>query len=202
MLNNPFVWQTSSHRLEPNTDVASLELLDSQGIELQMNNLVEPFDILLRGKDSSIVSTQDSAQDSSHSSQSPTKHTSTLTEDSDPDLYEINMTRSNAAILVTIPQISADNKGQLRMRIYRANRTRATGNDLIVSTTSSFPVSLTWRGLLRRGTYYVSVEYESLAFRRAGKANGIEYSMSFSEIGCYYWNVSRERWRPNGCQVN
>ena len=198
MSNSPFLWQTPSHHLTPNTFVASLELLDSRGNEIQMNNLVEPFNILLEHNDSSQVPAENSAQ---YSTQFPTNLTSTLTEDSDPDLYEINTTRSNAAILVTIPQISADNKGQLRMRIRRANQSYSTGSELIVPTTSSFPVSLTWRGLSKRGTYYVSIEYESLSFRRAGRANTVKYSVSFREISCHYWNVSREKWMSNGCKV-
>ena len=194
MSENPF----SSHRLNPNTNVASLDLLDSNENELKINNLAEPFNIFLESQNSPQALTQDFAQDSP---QSPEKHAFTLTEDSEPDLFEINTTTSNAAILVTIPQICAYNKGQLRIRIRRANQSYATGSELIVSTTSSFPVSLTWRGLLERGTYYASIEYESLSFRLVGRPNKVEYSVSFKEISCHYWNESSENWRGNGCKV-
>ena len=186
MSEDPFVGKISSDHLKPNTDVASLELLDSQDNELEINDLVEPFNIFLACQDSP---------------QSPANHTYTLTEDSEPDRYEINTTRSNAAILVTIPQIYSDNEGQLRMRLRGANQSYATGSELIVSTTSSFPVSLTWRGLWERGTYYVSIKYESLSFRVAGRPNEVQYSISFREISCHYWNVSSDNWRRDGCQV-
>ena len=197
MSKNSFLWKTS-HRLNPNTNVASLDLLDSHENELKMSDLVEPFNIFLESQDSPQAPTQDSTQDSP---QSPAKHAYTLTEESEPDLYEINTTTSNAAILVTIPQICAYNKGQLRMRIRRANQSYPTGRELVVSTTSSFPVSMTWRGLSESGTYYVSIEYESLSFRLAGRPNKVEYSVSFQEISCHYWNESSKSWRENGCKV-
>ena len=193
MSENPFLWETSDH-LNPNTNVASLDLLNSHENKLKINDLVEPFHIFLESRDPPQALTQDSPQ-------SLAKHAYTITEDSEPDLFEINTTTSNAAILVTIPQICAYNKGQLRMRIRRANQSYGTASELIVSTTSSFPVSLTWRGLSESGTYYVSIEYESLSFRLAGRPNKVEYSVSFQEISCHYWNESSKSWRENGCKV-
>ena len=195
MSNSPFLFQNSSRAIIPNTAVASLVLLDSQENELQMNNLFEPFNIFLERQDSP------QSQFPSNSIQFPTKYTSTLTEDSDPDLYEINATSSNISVLVTVSQISADDEGQLRMRIRKADQSYGTGSEYTVRTTSSLPVSMTWRGLPARATYYVSIEFESLSFRKAGKANKVEYVVSFREITCNYWNVSRERWSSNGCKV-
>ena len=195
MSHSPFLLQNSSHHTTPNTAVASFMLLDNQGNELQMNNLLEPFHIFLERHDSS----QDLL--SPNSTQSSAKYTSTLTEDSDPDLYEINMTESNQVILVTSSQICAQGKGQLRMRIRKANQSYPTAREFIVSTTSSLPVSMTWRGLQGRGIYYVSIEFQSLSFRKAGKANRVEYSVSFRQISCNYWNVSGQRWKSNGCKV-
>ena len=195
MSNSPFLFQNSSRAIIPNTAVASLVLLDSQENELQMNNLFEPFNVFLERQDSP------QSQSPSNSTQFPTKYTSTLTEDSDPDLYEINATSSNISVLVTVSQISADAEGQLRMRIRKADQSYGTGSEYTVRTTSSLPVSMTWRGLPARATYYVSIEFESLSFRKAGKANKVEYVVSFREITCSYWNVSRERWSSNGCKV-
>lgn len=200
MSNSPFLLENSSNPIIPNTAVASLVLLDSQENELQMNNLFEPFNIFLDRQD---PPSQDSpqSQSPSNSTQFSTKYTSTLTEDSDPDLYELNSTSSNISILVTVSQISADDEGQLRMRIRKADQSYVTGSEYTVRTTSSLPVSMTWRGLPGRATYYVSIEFESLSFRKAGKANKVEYVVSFREITCNYWNVSRERWSSNGCKV-
>lgn len=203
MSHSPFLQQNSSHYITPSTAVASLVLLDSEGNELQMNNLFEPFNIFLERQDSSqdLPSPNSPQSSTSNSIQSPAKYTSTLTEDSDPDLYEINVTSSNQAILVTVSQISAEDKGQLRMRIRTANQSYATARELIVLTTSSLPVSMTWRGLPGRGNYYVSIKFQSLSFRKAGKPNRVEYLVSFRQISCNYWNVSRKRWRSNGCKV-
>ncbi|XP_028413115.1 uncharacterized protein LOC114535974 [Dendronephthya gigantea] len=212
--DNPFSWQNSSHGNEPTTGVASLVLTDSQQNEIKMNSLAESFHIFLDNQDSSPKqhplhhSPQSSAQSTlpparltQNSSQSITRHNSTLTEESAPDLYQINTTRGDSAIMITITQISADYKGQLRMRVLKADQSMISGSERILSTTSAIPVSLTWRSLLGRGTYYVSVRFESLSFRRAGVPNSIKYSLSFGEISCHYWNVTREEWMANGCKV-
>ena len=198
MSTNPFIWQNLSYSLRPTTGVSSLVLLESAGLELKIKDLDESFDILLDPQGTLESQTEASVRESS---QSVANYTSTLTEDSDPDLYEINTTRSDSAILVTIPKVTSDNKGQLRIRLRRANQSYSTGKEFIVLSTSSFPVFLTWRGLEVIGIYYVSVEFESLAFRPAGRPNSIQYSVVFQEISCHYWDISNEQWRSDGCQV-
>lgn len=204
MSGSPFVLENAGDHLNPNTAVASLELLDSLGTALDVKNLVEPFEIFLERQDE--IKNKSFSQGSptlptGKVTQSSTIYTSTLTEDSDPDIYIINTTGISSALFVTLLRVSVDNEGQVRVRLRKDDQSQTIGNDLIVSTTSSFPVTLTWRGLQQHATYYVSVEFESLSFRRAGKANGIEYSVSFEELSCHYWNVTHQTWMTKGCQV-
>ena len=214
MSDNPFIRQNSSDGDGPTTGVASLVLTDSQINEIKINNLPESFHIFLDSQDpspkqspfpqsaqNSFRSTPPAPQSTRSSSQSITRHISTLTEDSSSDLYQINTTRRESAIKVTISQISADYKGQLRIRVLKADQSVIGGSERLVSTTSSLPVSFTWRELSGRGTFYVRVIFESLSFRRAGVPNSVKYSLYFEEVNCYYWNVTRAKWRSNGCKV-
>ena len=185
MKTNPFS-RNSTYSLAPSTDVVSLVLKDTQGHEVMTRNLSEPFSMFLYHSGSSPVLLNHSAQ---------------LDAQSNQDLYEMNITETNSSLLVTLYMVNTDTEGQLRLRINNHNQTATFGNDVIVSTASSFPVSLTWSNLNAHGKCHVIVAFETTSSGLSSKAYRVQYTISFQEIGCYYWNESKDKWERNGCQV-
>ena len=183
MPSNPFS-QHSTHPHVPTTAAASLVLKDSHGREVVMRNLQEPFSMFLY---------------ESGSSSGLLKRNATLEEYSKPHFYEINITGTNSSLMVALSAVTSSTKGRLRLRIIN-NQSAVLGNDVIVSTESSLPISWTWRNLNGNGKYYVSVAYESVS-RFLRIPDRVQYTISFRDIGCLYWNDTKDRWESNGCQV-